>query len=585
MDAPSTSSNPGTQVRQKRVLPSRSRRGGPGVGNCDADVMILETQRRKFENEPLIPADTPFLLTTNSAVASTSATAFAINIHANDRYFERPEVLKAYREQSTIQTPEFVSLGDTPAGRLRARSQAGITEDGPPETSDAAYEKRHRKYETFEKRQRLREKEKLKHEQYKLKERIDQLRGMDPSAFLTLPDNLFPVPPDEAELEVDDTEGNTIGVHVNGGPAHKEGERRRREMLDIAYTLEERYRVLLPPDRVRKLLGQVSVDASVEPEVPVYAGREKLVEAEEEPLIETARQESERLKLKIKFPSRPPNATIQASASKSASYKKRRQSAPPPPKQPPIRRTKVTREESLIQPDSPIIVVDFPPTPSQEGSPLHLYPGQQLVSRSITPMSNPEIAVLKPGSPETELVHDQEQHISELSSRPRKRARRFSIPPSSSFRYANRESSVPPIESISALYGRRSPSHASTVQSSRHHTSYAGSSGRAERMTSLLMKAAIRSAGTSGRKVVRHLTAFGGKLRNETFEGERDFELGEWIDLPSDTEESHNPDYYASEQRTPGMSTSLTPAEFSRRSTRSPTPDVGGDVDVDVVAL
>jgi len=195
MDAASTSLNPATQVRQKRVLPSRSRRGGPGVGNCDADVMILETQRRKFENEPLIPADTPFLLTTNSVVASTSSTTFELNIHANDRYFERPEVLKAYREQLIIQTPEFVSLGDTPAGRLRARSQVGLTEDGPPETSDTAYEKRHRKYETFEKRQRLREKEKLKHEQYKLKERIDQLRAMDPSAFLTLPDNLFPSRP------------------------------------------------------------------------------------------------------------------------------------------------------------------------------------------------------------------------------------------------------------------------------------------------------------------------------------------------------------------------------------------------------
>src|ERR1700735_1921502 len=63
------------------------------------------------------------------------------------------------------------------------------------DTSDAAYEKRHRKYETFEKRQRLREKEKLKHEQYKLKERMEQLRAMDGSAFLALPSSSFsPIP-------------------------------------------------------------------------------------------------------------------------------------------------------------------------------------------------------------------------------------------------------------------------------------------------------------------------------------------------------------------------------------------------------
>jgi hypothetical protein len=33
--------------RQKRVMPSRSRRGGPGIGSTDVDLMILETQKRK----------------------------------------------------------------------------------------------------------------------------------------------------------------------------------------------------------------------------------------------------------------------------------------------------------------------------------------------------------------------------------------------------------------------------------------------------------------------------------------------------------------------------------------------------------
>lgn len=33
--------------RQKRVLPTRSRRGGPGIGSCDVDLMILDAQKRR----------------------------------------------------------------------------------------------------------------------------------------------------------------------------------------------------------------------------------------------------------------------------------------------------------------------------------------------------------------------------------------------------------------------------------------------------------------------------------------------------------------------------------------------------------
>ena len=180
------------------------------------------------------------------------------------------------------------------------------------DTSDAAYEKRHRKYETFEKRQRLREKEKLKHEQYKLKGRIEQLRGMDVSAFLTLPASLFRLPgalaPQEGDgsanvpIIVDDDTDTGLqdlpGIHVNGAALHNEGERRRREILETAAGLEERYRVLLPPDKVVKELTSASVgssrrpSASVEPEVVI-----------EEEAAPSPQQPQQKLKLRIKFPS------------------------------------------------------------------------------------------------------------------------------------------------------------------------------------------------------------------------------------------------------------------------------------------
>jgi len=90
---------------------------------------------------------------------------------------------------------------------------------GGVDTSDAAYERRHRKYETFEKRQRRREKEKLQHEQYKLKERLDELRSMDVSAF------------------------------AMGGLSLADAEVKKKGMLQEAEDLDRRYAVLLPSEK------------------------------------------------------------------------------------------------------------------------------------------------------------------------------------------------------------------------------------------------------------------------------------------------------------------------------------------------
>ncbi|KJA28516.1 hypothetical protein HYPSUDRAFT_51300 [Hypholoma sublateritium FD-334 SS-4] len=261
MDPPASSTASGQGRRQN---PSRSKRGGPGVGTCDVDVIILESYKRKLETEPLIPEDTIFVLTTNSSKFSgkssaSSESAISINTVANDRYFDRPEVLKAFREQEIIQTPEFWPIPDSSSvgGRFRPRG----AEDESAETSDAAYEKRHKKFETFEKRQRLREKEKLKHEHYKLKERIDQLRATDSSAFMTPTASGFLAVPQQEELNTDTENADTAGI----AQAHTtfeqiEGERRKREMLDHAISLEKRYSYLLPSDRARKTQDVSIVD-------------------------------------------------------------------------------------------------------------------------------------------------------------------------------------------------------------------------------------------------------------------------------------------------------------------------------------
>lgn len=82
-------------------------------------------------DEPLIPVETKFLLTTNPEYTSktSSITELGVNVHANDRYFDRPEVLKSYREQEVIQTPDFVNTTEVPTvgGRFRARNVEDVS--------------------------------------------------------------------------------------------------------------------------------------------------------------------------------------------------------------------------------------------------------------------------------------------------------------------------------------------------------------------------------------------------------------------------------------------------------------------------
>lgn len=82
------------------------------------------------DNEPLIPADTPLLLTTSSALLqpSSKSASFGFNTIANQRYFDRSDVIKAYREQLDIQTPEFSLLSEeaTVGGRFRPRSSGEV---------------------------------------------------------------------------------------------------------------------------------------------------------------------------------------------------------------------------------------------------------------------------------------------------------------------------------------------------------------------------------------------------------------------------------------------------------------------------
>lgn len=79
--------------------------------------------------------------------------------------------------------PWTVNPGHCPKGH---GLWVALTDQFVEDTSDAYYASLHRKFEVFERRQRIREKEKLQFERYKMRSRIDLLRGMSAPAWIAV---------------------------------------------------------------------------------------------------------------------------------------------------------------------------------------------------------------------------------------------------------------------------------------------------------------------------------------------------------------------------------------------------------------
>lgn len=78
------------------------------------------------ESDPLIPSASSFLLTTDTSfMPSSSGSDSMLFVSAHDRYFERQDVIEAYRAQKEIQTPEYTELTEDAmvSGRLRVRGE------------------------------------------------------------------------------------------------------------------------------------------------------------------------------------------------------------------------------------------------------------------------------------------------------------------------------------------------------------------------------------------------------------------------------------------------------------------------------
>lgn len=433
----------------------------------------------------------------------------------------------------------------------------------------------------------------MKHEHYKLKERIEQLRAMDGSAFLALPASSFTPIPGFSPNDGDDGIGNIPGTHINGAAAHNEGERRRKEMLDIASSLDERYRVLLPPDRVRKPVDHTPADIT---EHPSHGGRGQRHEGEDieldGPAMMTISVQKEVEKLKFKLPARSSTSTPSVPSPKLTSTKKPRLSAPPHKQPATLSKEREAPSTSLTPPPPtpevpieprlslpPVVVEQEPELPASRTPPP---PNEPQVVTSPVPfnheihsgddmdISSPEaveapkeaaeeaskeaaeeasIEAVEEASKEVaeaapkEALKDEEPATpaadeEELTSRPAKRIK-ISEPPKS----PHSRVSLPPSQSISVAsrgFSRGRSTFPQGYNKKPNGVPYESASGEKQYTTSLLMIAAIRSSAGTVHRNARHHKAFGVKVPN-SIDDVQDFFLPDWA-LPYDEEDESDED-------------------------------------------
>lgn len=160
--------SPGQRTKTNRTIVLNMHIATPGMTDGTDLPPILLTTLSLLDINPQPTIYDPNAASTSTSTSTTLTTTSSI--------LPAPSA----PSQSQIETPSFRLVDPKEdearsSGRLRKRATA----EEADETSDAHYHALHKKYETFEKRQRRREKERLLHERYKMKERVDLIRTMD----------------------------------------------------------------------------------------------------------------------------------------------------------------------------------------------------------------------------------------------------------------------------------------------------------------------------------------------------------------------------------------------------------------------
>ncbi|OCF34352.1 hypothetical protein I316_03866 [Kwoniella heveanensis BCC8398] len=194
----------------RRVLPARIRRSaGGGEGMREVEEMIVDWLERWGEPTTTPPDDLPIVLTSIPLsfvqppvehILASQPEPPPITLTPTRKKADVQEEAKLGKEDK-IEVPSWVMVraGEddeeeareelemkgrgrgrgaglvSPVKRLR---RGGIGDEPEEDTSDAYYMQLHKKYEVFERRQRIREKETLQFERYKMRSRIDLLKNM-----------------------------------------------------------------------------------------------------------------------------------------------------------------------------------------------------------------------------------------------------------------------------------------------------------------------------------------------------------------------------------------------------------------------
>ncbi|GAC94337.1 hypothetical protein PHSY_001908 [Pseudozyma hubeiensis SY62] len=246
-----------------------------------SDSRILA--RAIFPNAPSLPADTIVVKAEHddsdlalSAPTKSGDLAWSLRPVPPSSFASLVSTL-AIKRQQLIETPDFKQRDDT----LYMPKTRGLRSEAAEDTSDAAYERRHRKPETAEKRQRKAEVDRLSKDRLKLLTRIDQIKTAEARLLQSIV-----VARDQVRSEANGQAEASLS-EPNSRPLSKRIEDVRKELLDDAYETLKRYDLLLSTTSDAKLASPGPAALSSRTESATAAD-------------DVSRSESPRLKIRIK---------------------------------------------------------------------------------------------------------------------------------------------------------------------------------------------------------------------------------------------------------------------------------------------
>ncbi|WVQ66159.1 uncharacterized protein L199_004337 [Kwoniella botswanensis] len=274
------------KVPERRVLPARIRRSaGGGEGMREVEEMIIDWFERWGEPSTTPPKQLPIHLTSlplsfvspPTTKTQQDVAVPTITLTPSRRKAEEGEGRLGKEEK--IEVPDWVMVkageddkeeareelvfgrggkGKGPVSPVKRLRRGGIGDEVEEDTSDSYYLSLHRKYEVFERRQRIREKEKLQFERYKMKSRLDLLKNIPRLNWILIVNTILQrftnqdQPTTSKAGEELDTNGETKkedGISRAKAKIRDNGEEWLKDLLiREGEQLMKRFQELLPPE-------------------------------------------------------------------------------------------------------------------------------------------------------------------------------------------------------------------------------------------------------------------------------------------------------------------------------------------------